>query len=103
MSEQTTALVVISTPTIMDGYVVRWYHSEESAIYGREFLSASRNGVRINGFVHEVPPAVLARATEIYERLRDNRGGEHVARSAATHHMAFLSRDLTPIVQGASR
>lgn len=64
--------VIIVFPTIMDGTVVRWYLSESAAENGREVLSASCNGVMVNGYLTDIPPAWLNTARSTYETLKRN-------------------------------
>lgn len=58
------------TPTIQDGTVVRWYRDMASAQSRAELVSASRNGVLIHGYLHEVPSGVLLLAKGAHEVLR---------------------------------
>lgn len=100
-------LVVTATPTIMDGYVVRWYADVNAAETGHEMMSASRNGVRIRCYFHEVPIAALADATRVYEKLHAadlrpfgrDRSADEAARALATHHRRGFGRhgQLEPI------
>lgn len=87
-------MIVIITPTIMDGLVLRWYVSKSAAENGDETMTASRNGVRVNGYLDDVPPEVLEQAKRAYETLRT--GGD--VKNMATHRMGLFSRVLEPIV-----
>lgn len=103
------APVVIYTPTIMDGAVVRWYGDLNAAETGHEMMSASCNGVRIRCYLHEVPEKALTSATSIAERLRAeserpfgrraNSDADDAARALATHRRRGLGRNggLEPI------
>lgn len=75
--------IVTVTPTIQDGAVVRWYASESAVEYGREKLSASRNGVIVYGYLHEVPQPWLDAARTAYEQLSLN--GRADMKHLATH------------------
>lgn len=86
-------MIVIITPTIMDGQVVRWYITESAARNGDESLSASRNGVRVFGYLDDIPAEVLEQAKAAYETLRA--GGD--VEELATHRMRMFSRLLEPI------
>jgi hypothetical protein len=86
-------MIVIITPTIMDGAVLRWYVSKSAAENGDESLSASRNGVRVFGYLDDVPAEVLEQAKRAYETLRA--GGD--VKNLATHRMSMFSRVLEPI------
>ena len=90
-------MIVIVTPTILNGPVVRWYASEETAQYGNELVSASRNGVRIEGYLHDVPDTVLARAQEAYRVLAARGDVDHLA----THRKQRYG-DLYPIDAAAA-
>jgi hypothetical protein len=105
-------LVVTATPTIMDGCVVRWYADLNAAETGHEMMSASRNGVRIRAYLHEVPPGAILDATTVHEKLRDadrapfrpkaRNAAEEAARALATHHRRGFGRhgQLEPIAPG---
>jgi hypothetical protein len=86
-------VIVIVTPTIMDGQVIRWYATRDAAENGDEMLSASRNGVRIKVYLDDVPEDVLGQAKAAYKELRS--GGD--ASALATHRMGLFSRVLTPV------
>lgn len=73
-------MIVTTTPTIMDGQVLRWYPSLDAAERGDEIVSASRNRVEAYGIPSEVEP-VLADARRAHERLA---AGEDVT-DMATH------------------
>lgn len=93
-------LVVVITPTIMDGPVVRWYRSEAAARHGGEIMSASRNGVRIGVYLHRVPADAIADAQQAYRSLaRRNYGTDTPGDVAvlATHRGGVLTDTLTPI------
>lgn len=100
MTENAEHLVVTTTPTIMDGYVVRWYASLTAADSGHEIMSASRNGVRIRTYLHEIPAAALADAIAIYVKLHtaslrpfgSDRSADEAARALATHHRRGFGR-----------
>jgi hypothetical protein len=98
--------IVIATPTLMDGTVVRWYRSEAAHERGAEQVSASRNGVIVNGFLHEVPQEVMGQAGEAYQILqgRTARPGSVEPRiEAMVTHRSGWGRNLEPIVRdGAS-
>ncbi|SRR6266705_1085265 len=96
-------MIVIVTPTIMDGAVVRWYHAvdvtnfgdtEPVHIAGEEVASASRNGVRVRGYLHDAE-AILPAARAAYETLRANPGAD--LSHLATHHRRVLSGELVPV------
>ena len=87
--------VVTVTPTVMDGTVVRWYETEREALHREPMISASRNGVLVTGFLHEVPAEVLAAATAAFEALRADRNAD--LSHLATHRMRILAGELEPI------
>ena len=76
--------VVTVTQTVMSGSVVRWYTSKATGDRGDTWLSASRDGVLVNGYLHEIPPDVLAIATATYRALARNRDAD--VTGLATHH-----------------
>lgn len=86
--------IVTTTPTVMDGQVLRWYATVRQAEAGTETLSVSRNGVLVHAYLHEVPPELLAIAEELRQALRAGRD----VTSAATHRWRFGRQDLEPIV-----
>lgn len=88
-----TDIVCTVTPTIMDGTVVRWYRSVSDAENRNEMLSASRNGVLVRGYLHEVPAEALARANEAFEILRD-KGPRELVQGMATHRRMALGGGL---------
>lgn len=49
MTKDEFAPVVMVTPTICDGQVVRWYVNKHTADRGFEVVSASRNGICVGG------------------------------------------------------
>lgn len=85
-------MIVIVTPTILQGQVVRWYGSEQTAQYGQEMVSASRNGVQVPGFLHDVPDDVMSQAREAYRVLAARGDVGHLA----THRKERYG-DLYPI------
>lgn len=82
-------MIVTVTPTIQDGTVVRWYLNESAAELRREVVSASRNGVLVNGYLHEIPAEVMADAQAAYEALRHDRRAE-VAHLATHRHRGLF-------------
>ena len=93
-------LVVVITPTFMDGPVVRWYRSEAAARHGGEIMSASRNGVLVSGYLHEVPADAIADAQQAYRSLARRIYGADTPGDVAvlaTHRGSVLAGTLTPI------
>lgn len=91
-------MIVTVTPTVMDGTVVRWYHDADrlddlDAI--RPMLSASRNGVMVGTYLHQVPTVLLAAAQDAYETLRRDRGAD--LRHLATHRSKAMFGPLEPV------
>jgi hypothetical protein len=101
MTEQRT--VVLVTPTIQDGTVVRWYRSDASAKGGNEFMSASRNGVLVHVFLHTVSEDLLAQADEVHRILRDSGPDERVYALATHRHQGLLSDTLIPVDRAGSQ
>lgn len=91
-------LVCTVTPTIQDGTVVRWYRSLRAAEDRAEVVSASRNGVLVRGFLHEVPAEALAKANEAFEILRRN-GPRELVQDMATHRTKLGDHLLVPILR----
>ena len=90
--DETPQAVVIVTPTIMDGTVVRWYRDADAVAYGAELLSASRNGVMVLSHLHQIPPAWIDAASRAYQELK---AGRSVA-GLATHRLK-RHREVEPI------
>lgn len=93
MPDQTAPWVVIVTPTIMDGQVVRWYRTVQQAQHGEPSLSVSRNGVLLNSYLHELPPELLAIAEDLRRSMLAGRDVSH----AATHQRRYGSFAVEPI------
>lgn len=93
-------MICTVTPTVMSGTVVRWYYpGTESEEPGTQApVSASRDGVMVGIFLHEVPEEVLAKANEVFEILRDN-GPRELVQDLATHRREFPSWRLVPILR----
>lgn len=87
--------VVVVTPTVMDGTVVRWYRDLYAYDNGREYLSASRKGVRVNIFLHDVPAGDMAAAQRTYEALKANPDAD--MKSLATHRGSGLVGPLVEV------
>ena len=92
---ETPQAVVIVTPTIMDGTVVRWYRDADAVAYGAELLSASRNGVMVlaHCYLHQIPPAWIEAASAAYEELKAARSVSGLATHRLKRH-----REVEPIV-----
>jgi hypothetical protein len=90
-------LVVIITPTIMDGRVVRWYQSLNAAEQSNEIVSASRNGVRVECFVSpdgvESLVALIREARKAADLIRSGKDVSHLA----THDKPFGARELVAL------
>lgn len=98
-------MIVTVTPTIGDGTVVRWYHDDTDTdnLYTTEpVVSASRNGVRVNVHLHEVPEAVMQEAQDAFEAL--SRDHNTNLRHLATHRRrGSLFGPYEPITAEADR
>lgn len=89
-------MIVTTTPTIMDGQVLRWYTNEIAEEAHRPLLSASRNGVQVHAeHLHQVEH-LLDDARRAHERLAR---GEDVT-DMATHHTRMF-RPIEPIQRPA--
>jgi hypothetical protein len=92
-------MIIVGHNTILSGYVLRWYRDTDEAIRGNARMSASRDGVLIECWLHEIPTDQLDLARGAHMLLR--RGGEtelKVARSYATHTTAlFGGRAVLPV------
>lgn len=89
-TETTDEAVVVLYYTIMDGPVLRWYRSEAAAENGNEYMSASRNGVYVNGFLDRIPDAEILKAREAAAELA--RTPRPDVSRFATHEKPFLTR-----------
>jgi hypothetical protein len=96
-------MIVTVTATVMDGTVVRWHASERAEALGREQVSVSRNGVLVNGYLHEVPEDVLTMAQEIHRGWQNNRNAWPDIGKLATHRRRGVLGPLEPIRQGPAR
>lgn len=84
----------------MDGTVVRWYANAQQVLSAdRPTVSASRNGVLANGYLHEIPPGWLTAATDAFEALRRDHGAD--CRRLATHRIRFDRSRLEPVAVDA--
>jgi hypothetical protein len=85
--------VVVDFSTIVDGYVVRWYASEDDANARHMIISASRNGVFVDR-PHALTEQMEADAYDAHDLIADwyRRGGhDHKAwKKYVTHHRPFL-------------
>jgi hypothetical protein len=88
-------MIVIVTPTIMDGTVVRWYATEHAAVERDEAITASRNGIRVPGDLADIPDAVIRAAVGAHVVLRDD---EDIDLShLATHRRRGMFGPLEPV------
>jgi hypothetical protein len=91
--------VVVATPTIMAGLVLRWYRDAGAAEYlDAAVVSAGRSGVMLNGgsYLHDIPAGWIADAQRAHEMLRH--GQVDRARELATHEPVQAFRgDITEI------
>jgi len=91
-------MICTVTPTIMDGLVVKWWRSVEHAEYGSPpLVSASRNGVMVDGYLHEVPDPVMHKAISAYMMLK--RDEVAAVKAMATHRFSgpFKTGAVMPI------
>lgn len=90
--------IVIITPTICDGTVVRWYTSETAARRGQEIVSASRNAVMVNASVVSRSDADALRHVmdEAVHTMALIRQGVNV-RYLATHTQRLGSNEPIPV------
>lgn len=86
-------MIVTTTPTIQDGQVLRWHLSEDSANYGDEIASASRNAILVDGNLLKIEP-IIGDLKRAYERLAR---GEDVTDMAT--HRARMFGGVEPIVR----
>ncbi|HEX3002856.1 MAG TPA: hypothetical protein VHO27_01485 [Angustibacter sp.] len=107
MTAREPSAIVCDFPTIMDGYVVRWYSSEHDANKGRVIVSASRNAA----IVHEPGPAadaLMPEAERVHALISDwygpwGRPASHEKpwQDVLTHTKRLFG-DVEPITDGAS-
>ncbi|WP_084965258.1 hypothetical protein [Thermoactinospora rubra] len=91
-------MIVLVTPAVMDGTVVRWYRSLAAAETHRPILSASRRGVQTHNdvYLHEIPTQVMQAANAAYETLR--RDPDADLKHLATHrHRGPSNGPLVPV------
>jgi hypothetical protein len=92
--------VVVATPTVMGGLVLRWYRTVDAAERStRELVSASGNGVLLSGdaYLHDIPAAWIADAQRAHEMI--SRGQRDRAQEEfATHkHARVFSGELSEV------
>ena len=88
-------MIVISYPTVMDGTVLRWYRDETAAEHGIEAMSASRNGVQVHAFLHQIPDEDLANARAAHAALRDRSGS--VTHLVTHRKLGLLTPGIRPV------
>lgn len=91
-------MIVTVTPTIMDGQVVRWYRDSlalDDILSAEPVVSASRNGVLIGGYLHQVPADVLALAQDVHANLARDRNAP--VQQLATHRKRRMFGPYEPI------
>ncbi len=90
-------MIVIVTPTIQDGTVVRWYRNEWEAENRSVQISASRNAVKIHGTleVDDWFDEVVPQARQAHEVLRQNHDAD--MNHLATHRRNGLVGPLVPV------
>jgi hypothetical protein len=92
--------VVVATPTMMDGLVLRWYRdvgtAERSA---RELVSASGNGVLLNGdaYLHDIPAAWIADAQRAHEMIEHGQRDRAREQFATHKHARVFSGELSEV------
>lgn len=93
--------IVTVTPTIMDGWVVRWHTSLEAAEKVKPIVSASRNMVAIHTVNSDIAyPDAFAAANKAHEGLRTLYPGADLPndiRKLATHKPAYFMGPLEEI------
>ena len=88
-------MIVTVTPTVMSDTVVRWYRGESAEELGAEQVSASRDGVIVNGYLHLVPDCVMATAGAAYLTLKRDRAA--YLGHLATHRRKGMFGPLEPV------
>lgn len=102
----TTSLIVTVRPTIMDGPVIDWFLTEAAAHdVSRAIVSASRNGVHLDCWLHQIPGllGLLETACQAAEACKRGTRTPELEQAYATHERSWGSRELTPIVRKRSR
>ncbi|TDC30086.1 hypothetical protein E1211_24895 [Micromonospora sp. 15K316] len=91
-------MIITVTPTIGDGTVVRWYPADTHTDLipaTMPAVSASRNGVLVNTYLHAVPEEVMTAAHEVWEQLRRDHDADVTA--LATHRKERLFGTYEPV------
>lgn len=86
-------LIVTYTPTIMAGPVIRWHTSEYGAKHVKPIVSASRNGVRVEAYLSDIPDGLLDLARGTWHALRHGEDMQHLA----THDLNLRGDKLEPL------
>ncbi|MGI5286642.1 hypothetical protein ACQEVF_25340 [Nonomuraea polychroma] len=68
--------MIVTVNKIMDETVVRWFRSLDAAQNQRHVMSASRHGVRVEVYLHEIPAEAQRTAHGAYETLRRDRNAD---------------------------
>jgi hypothetical protein len=92
--------VVVATPTIQDGLVLRWYRDIEAAeSSSREIVSASSRGVMLNGnvYLHTIPPAWIADAQRACDMLQHDQRDRAQEEYATHKHARVFSGELSEV------
>lgn len=82
-------MIVTVNATIMSGTVVRWYTHIGAYNAAAPLLSASREGVHVDGWLHDVEP-LLAAAHSVHAALRADARAD--VSGYATHRQSVLGR-----------
>lgn len=81
--------VVVVDMHVEDGTSVCWYIHEAAAENGYELMSATRQGVMVRTFLHNIPAGLMATATAAHEALKADPYAN--VRHLATHRRKYLN------------
>jgi hypothetical protein len=89
-------VIITVTPTLTDGAIVRWHTCLSAAQIYQPVMTASRHGVRVETYLHEIPAEVLRAAQRAYEALRHDRNAD-VTHLATHRHKGPSNGPLVPV------
>ncbi|MGW6502968.1 hypothetical protein [Nonomuraea angiospora] len=93
--------MIVTVNTFSNETMVRWFRSLEAAQTQRHVMSATRHGVRVEVYLHEIPAEALRAAQNAYEVLRRDRNAD--VNYLATHvNRGPANGPLVPVEEASS-
>lgn len=69
-------MIVTVAKAAVDGTIVRWHTCLDAARIYQPAMTASRHGVRVEAYLHEIPAEQLRAAQRAYDALRADRNAD---------------------------